>query len=101
MVNILTRAITLADGRSFEVECLSCALTSGLIEPTGGVILETKYFHVHQDVAYPIPDLVILASKRHFHCMDELTLEEQREYIQLISKIREAQRNLLGIEKVY
>ncbi len=97
----MTRAITLADGRNFEVECLSCAITSGLIEPTGGVILETKYFHVHQDVAYPIPGLVILASKRHFYCMDELTLEEQLEYIQLIYKIREAQRNLFGIEKVY
>lgn len=97
----MTRAITLADGRSFEVECLSCAITSGVIEPNGGVIVETKYFHVHQDVAYPIPGLVILAAKRHFYCMDELTLEEQLEYIQLISNIREAQRNLLGIEKVY
>lgn len=101
MVNILTRDITLADGRSFEIECLSCAIISGLIEPTGGVIVETKNFHAHQDVAYPIPGLVILASKRHFYCMDELTQEEQLEYIQLISKIREAQRNLLGIEKVY
>jgi hypothetical protein len=30
----MARRITLADGRSIEVECLSCALTSGLIEPT-------------------------------------------------------------------
>lgn len=100
-MKILPRDITLADGRSFEVDCLSCAITSGLIEPTGGVIVETKNFHAHQDVAYPIPGLVILASKRHFYSMDELTIEEQLEYIQLICKIREAQRNLLGIENVY
>lgn len=93
--------IKLADGRTLEVECLSCALTSGLIEPTGGVIVETKHFHVHQDVAYPIPGLVILASKRHFYSMDEFTAEERLEYIELICKIREAQRKLLGIEKVY
>lgn len=100
-MNILIRTITLADGRNLEVECLSCAITSGLIEPTGGVIAETKYFHVHQDVAYPIPGLVILASKRHFYCMDELTIEERLEYIELIYRIREAQRKILGIEKVY
>ena len=97
----MSRRIILADGREIQVECLSCALTSGLIEPTGGVIIETELFHAHQDVAYPIPGLVILASKRHFYCMDELTLEERLEYIELIFKIRDAQRRLLGIEKVY
>jgi len=100
-VSLLTRKITLADGRKLEVECLSCAITSGLIEPTGGVIIETEHFHAHQDVAYPIPGLVILASKRHFYCMDELTVEERLEYIDLICRIREAQSKLLGIEKVY
>lgn len=97
----MSRRIILADGREIQVECLSCALTSGLIEPTGGVIIETELFHAHQDVAYPIPGLVILASKRHFYCMDELTVEERLEYIELIFKIRDAQRRLLGIEKVY
>jgi diadenosine tetraphosphate (Ap4A) HIT family hydrolase len=97
----MPRQITLADGRLVEVECLSCALTGGLIAPTGGVIYESSNFHVHQDVAYPIRGLVILASKRHFYCMDELTDEEQLEYITLIHKIRKEQRNKLGIEKVY
>ncbi|MBA9086036.1 diadenosine tetraphosphate (Ap4A) HIT family hydrolase [Fontibacillus solani] len=97
----MPRQITLADGRSVEVECLSCALTSGLIAPTGGVIYESSNFHVHQDVAYPIRGLVILASKRYFYCMDELTGEEQFEYITLIHKIRNEQRNRLEIDKVY
>lgn len=97
----MPRQITLADGRTVEVNCLSCALTSGLITPTGGVIYESNNFHVHQDVAYPIRGLVILASKRHFYCMDELSEEEQLEYISLIHKIRSEQRTRLGIEKVY
>jgi Diadenosine tetraphosphate (Ap4A) hydrolase and other HIT family hydrolases len=97
----MPRQITLADGRIIEVDCLSCALTGGLITPTGGVIYESDNFHIHQDVAYPIRGLVILASKRHFYCMDELTEEEQSEYISLIHKVRGEQRARLGIDKVY
>jgi len=95
------RTITLSNGQRVEVDCLSCALTSGLIEPEGGVIYESKHFHAHQDVAYPIQGLVILASKRHFKSMDELTGEEQIDYIQTLTKIRKAQRDNLGIEYVY
>lgn len=97
----MPRQITLADGRTIEVDCLSCALTRGLIAPTGGGIYESDLFHVHQDVAYPIRGLVILASKRHFYGMDELSDEERTEYISLIHRIRTAQRQLLGIDKVY
>jgi diadenosine tetraphosphate (Ap4A) HIT family hydrolase len=95
------RTITLSNGKTVEVECLSCALTSGLIEPDGGVIIETKYFHAHQDVAYPIEGLVILASKRHIKCLDELTDKERLEYINIMTAIRKAQREVLGIEYVY
>ena len=95
------RKLTLANGSIVEVECLSCALTSGLIEPDGGVVYETEYFHSHQDVAYPIKGLIILASKRHIKCFDELTEEEQLDYIHILSKIRKAQRKILDIEYVY
>jgi diadenosine tetraphosphate (Ap4A) HIT family hydrolase len=95
------RKLTLSNGKTVEVECLSCALTSGLIEPDGGVIIETEYFHAHQDVAYPIEGLVILASKRHVKCLDELTDEESLDYINVMTRIREAQRGVLGIEYVY
>lgn len=95
------RKITLSNGKVVEVECLSCAITNGLIEPDGGVVMETEYFHAHQDVAYPIKGLVILASKRHIKCFDELTEEEKLDYVSLLSKIRKAQRQVLGIEYVY
>lgn len=95
------RTITLSNGQTVEVECLSCALTSGLIHSDGGVIIETEHFHAHQDVAYPIEGLVILASKRHIKCFDELTDAEKLDYINLLTKIRKAQRDTLGIEYVY
>lgn len=48
--------ITLLSGEMAHVDCLSCAITSGQIEPNGGVVVETDYFHAHQDVAYPKRD---------------------------------------------
>ncbi len=67
----------------------------------GGVVIETDYFHAHQDIAYPIKGLVILASKRHIYCFDELNNDEKLDYINLLTKIRQAQREVLGIEYVY
>jgi len=95
------RKIYLSNGKILEVECLSCAITSGLIEPDGGVVFESEYFHAHQDVAYPIRGLIILASKRHIKCLDELTAAERLDYIHVLSKLRKAQRDVLGIEHVY
>lgn len=95
------KKITLSNGNAVEVECLSCALTRGLIEPDGGVVIETEHFHAHQDVAYPIKGLIILASKRHITCFDELTELEKIDYINVLTKIRKAQREVLGIEHVY
>ena len=95
------RKITLSNGNTVEVECLSCALTSGMVEPDGGVVLETEFFHAHQDVAYPIRGLIIVASKRHIKCLDELTEEERIDYMNVLTKIRKAQRDVLGIEYVY
>ena len=95
------RKVTLSNGKMVEVKCLSCALTSGVIEPDGGVVFESDHFHAHQDVAYPIKGLIILASKRHIKCVDELTEEEQMDYITTLTKIRRAQRKILGIEHVY
>ncbi|MEH6995531.1 diadenosine tetraphosphate hydrolase [Neobacillus drentensis] len=71
------------------------------MEPDGGVIIETKYFHAHQDVVYPIEGLVILASKRHIKCLDELTEDERLDYVNIMNLIRKAQREVLGIEYVY
>ncbi|WP_281486484.1 HIT family protein [Lysinibacillus sphaericus] len=95
------RNIVLSSGENVYVDCLSCAIISGQIEPNGGVLIETDYFHAHQDIAYPIKGLVIVASKRHIHCLDELNNDEKLNYIHLLTKIRQAQREVLGIAYVY
>jgi diadenosine tetraphosphate (Ap4A) HIT family hydrolase len=95
------RRIKLADGSEVETHCLSCAIVNHEIEPTGGVIIETKFFHAHQDIAYPIPGLVIVAVKRHVYGLDELTEEEAAELMILSRKIRKAQREILQIKHVY
>ena len=93
--------ITLCNGQIVETACLSCSITDGSILPDGGAIYESKHFHAHQDVAYPIRGLVILASKRHFVCLDEMNDEELSDYMQALHRIRSAQREALGIEHVY
>ena len=65
------------------------------------MVHEIEHFHAHQDVAYPIRGLIILASKRHIKCLDDLTESERLEYINILAKIRKAQRDALGIEYVY
>jgi diadenosine tetraphosphate (Ap4A) HIT family hydrolase len=95
------KTVILANGETVEVECLSCAITHGMIEPVGGTIIETDFFHAHQDVAYPIKGLIILASKRHLSCLDELTEDEMQDYMNLLQKLRKAQREILGIKHVY
>lgn len=95
------RTITLSNGNTVDVDYLSCALTTGLVHPDGGVIVESEFFHAHQDVAYPIEGLVIVASKKHITCLDELTDIERVDYINLVAKIRRAQRDILGINYVY
>lgn len=43
-----------------------------------------------------IEGLVILASKRHIKCFDDLNEREKVDYINLLTKIRKAQREVLG-----
>lgn len=81
--------------------CLSCAVVSGRSDTLGGTILETDLFHLHQDVAYPIDGLVIVALKRHVYCLDELSETEAVELMDLLRRVRAAQRQALGIEHVY
>ena len=81
--------------------CLSCQIVSGQQTTLGDVIAETAFFHAHQDFAYPVPGLVIVASKRHFNCLDEFTEEEAGDFIHFTIEIRKAQRQVLDVRHVY
>jgi diadenosine tetraphosphate (Ap4A) HIT family hydrolase len=84
-----------------ELPCLSCAIVAGVKETLGGVILESPNFHAHQDFACAIPGFVIVASKRHVKCLDELSQDEVSDLMRTVHRIRCAQRASLGVEHVY
>lgn len=48
------RKITLSNGKTVEVDCLSCALTSGEVEAEGGVIVESEYFMLTNTLHIPL-----------------------------------------------
>lgn len=80
--------------------CLSCEIVSGRREVTGGPLYETECFHAHQDVAYPIPGCVIVASKRHFTSLADMNDQETETFLPCVKAIRQAQANI-GIDVVY
>ncbi|WP_104667559.1 HIT family protein [Ensifer adhaerens] len=81
--------------------CVSCEVTSGRRQPRGGPIFETEHFHAHQDVAYPVPGQVIVAAKRHFTLLTDMTSDETSEFLPLVQRLRKQQQEQLGIEHVY
>ncbi|MDD5551748.1 MAG: hypothetical protein PHI88_01105 [Candidatus Pacebacteria bacterium] len=98
---IKEREIEDIKGNKKQIGCLSCAIQKGEVQSPGGSIAETKYFRAEQDYEYPIPGFVILASRRHFKSVDELTNEEREDFIYFLCKLRKAMREALGIEVVY
>lgn len=80
--------------------CLSCEISSGRRAIEGGAIYETEHFHAHQDVAYPVPGLVIVASKRHFRSLLDMNKAETLEFLPLVQRLRRAQEQV-GIQFVY
>lgn len=81
--------------------CLSCAIVSGRKETVGGLIGETSRFHAHQDVAYPIPGLIIVAARRHFIRLDEMDPTETAELLPFLQALRRAQDRVLGTQYTY
>jgi diadenosine tetraphosphate (Ap4A) HIT family hydrolase len=80
--------------------CLSCEITSGGRSSLGAVC-ETEYFHAHQDIAYPIPGQIIVAAKRHFRLLTDMTADEMLEFLPLVQRIRRQQEIQLCIDHVY
>jgi len=81
--------------------CLSCEITTGRQSVPGGAIYESELYHAHQDVAYPIPGQIILATKRHFNLLTEMNSDEVSEFIPLVQRLRAIQQNVLEIDHAY
>jgi len=65
-------------------------------------IITTKLFNAGQDWETPIPAFFILSPLRKgIRSITDLTEEESVEFIQLIRRIRNGMRKVLGIKEVY
>lgn len=87
-------------GETTEIQCLGCAREDGTMERFG-TVLTTKYFDVHQDFEIPIPGFMILSSRRHLNSIDQLTSDEQSDFISVLIHTRQGMREALGIDTVY
>lgn len=87
-------------GAKKEMMCIGCACTEAG-QDVPGYVIETELFHAHQDQEVPIPGFVILSTKRHIESIADFTDAEASEFIILARRIRQAQRDVLGIEHVY
>lgn len=87
-------------GETTNVGCLGCAREDGTTERIG-TVLTTEYFDVHQDFEVPIPGFMILASRRHFESIDQLTPDELTDFTSVLMRSRQAMRKALGIDTVY
>jgi diadenosine tetraphosphate (Ap4A) HIT family hydrolase len=82
-------------------KCISCALQRGEISSIGGIVAATQHFLVQQDYEVPIPGFMIISSTRHIQSIDELTIAERSDFIELLAKVRCAMREVLQIKTVY
>jgi diadenosine tetraphosphate (Ap4A) HIT family hydrolase len=48
-----------------------------------------------------VPGFVIVAARRHFVTLDEMTPDEMTDLLPLVTRIRAAQREVLGVEHTY
>ena len=87
-------------GEELKVDCLSCAREQEKIKAYG-TIIKTNYFDAHQDLEVPIEGFIIISSRRHITGIDEFSQEESVDFIDLVTKLRKAQRKALKIESVY
>lgn len=94
------RVIEDFSGAEKEIECIGCFMNKKG-EDSPGYVIATKFFHAHQDYEIPIPGFVILSTRRHIKSFDEFTDGEASEFVDLVRKIRKAQREALGIKHVY
>jgi diadenosine tetraphosphate (Ap4A) HIT family hydrolase len=81
--------------------CPSCGVVAGRRPVPGGPVLETARFHVHQDVAHPVPGQMIVAARRHVRLLTDLDEGELADLLPLLRRVRQAQAEVLGIEHAH
>lgn len=65
------------------------------------IIVDGKYFEVHQDWEFPIQGFFILTSKRKIRSIADFSEEESKEFINILRKVRKAMKIVLKIKEVF
>ena len=94
------QSLTNYKGKTQTISCIGCDREQGKIS-SNDTFLKTKYFDAHQDYGTPIPGFVIVTSRRHIASIDEFTPEEKIDFIDTLTNIRKALRQIFKINTVY
>jgi diadenosine tetraphosphate (Ap4A) HIT family hydrolase len=86
------------EGEKKNIKCIGCALQKGIIKNSSGLIFKGKHFEVRQDYELPIKGFFIIFSKRHIVGFADFKKTEQKEFIELLCKLRKIMRDKLNIE---
>ena len=65
------------------------------------VILETEHFKISQDCEVPILGFCVLAAKRSITSIADFTKDEEKEFAELLVKVRKAMKEVLHMQEVY
>jgi diadenosine tetraphosphate (Ap4A) HIT family hydrolase len=86
---------------SAAVECIACSIQRGEVGSFEGIVTQSDHFSLEQDLEVPIPGFLVLVSRRHFYCIDELTEAEQADCMAMLIKARKALREVLGVRHIH
>lgn len=85
------------NGKMIDVgDCMGCtkAINNGNTEINPGEIMRTKNFDISQDFELPINGFIVIGSIRHIESINEMTMEEKKELIELIDIIIKSLKKL-------
>jgi diadenosine tetraphosphate (Ap4A) HIT family hydrolase len=85
-------------GHEWDVDCVGCAISNGLMVVPGGIIQKTQYFCVVQDPAIPLPGFLVINSLRHFQSMVEMQDVEYTEFSTLLRATHQTIKKVTGVE---
>ena len=87
-------------GRSWTFTCMGCAISSGQLEPPGGLLHQTPHFYLHQDPLIPLTSFLVIASKRHIQSITDMSDEEYSDFATLLRAARQALTQIPEIEQI-
>lgn len=83
------------------MNCLTCQILRGELNPPGGIILQTKYWSCDHAYDIPLPGFLFLKTNRHVESIASLNENEANEFGSVLLKITKAMDKILRPERIY